>query len=270
MFSAILVRSAGILGTVGAVGGAVASVSPFATDVVSYVPGAALAGYQTPGVVLGSPERITGESAGFASPVTPFNPAWRPDEIVSVGPGGELTVRFDEPITNDAGHLFGVDLIVFGNGFFIDGTGTGTAVGLFAGGPFTVSVSADGTNFVPLPGDFNDALFPVLGYADQSGPYDSAPGLIEANFLRPVDPSLTLTSFLGQSFAQMRALYAGSGGGIPIDIDASGLSEVSHVRVEVPIGSSRIEFDAFASVPEPAGAGGLLLLTIFCGAFRRK
>lgn len=255
----------------GLVARAAASASPYAVEVSSYTPGAASSGYQTPGVVLGSPERITGESAGFPSPVTPFNAAWRPDEIVSVGAGGELTVRFDQPITNDAGHLFGVDLIIFGNGQFNDSPAfDGTVSGLFCEGPFTVSVSANGVDFVPLPGSFNDATFPALGYSDQAGPYDADPGVVPADFLRPINPALTLSDFLGQPFSHTLALYDGSGGGIPIDISASGLSSVTHVRIDVPAGSSSAEIDAFAAVPEPSGLLGLTSLFVICGAFRRK
>ncbi len=222
--------------------------------------------YSDPAVALGAPERDTGESAGFPGPVTPFNPAWRPDEIVSIGAGGSLTVRFDEPIVDAASHPYGVDLIVFGNGQFIDGPNfDGTVSGLFAEGPMQVSVSADGVNFVALPGELNDALFPTLGYLDLDGPYAAQSGAVLSDFRKPIDPSLTLDDLLGLSFAELVAVYDGSGGGIPIDIAASGLAEVSYVRVTVGDGASSVEIDGFVTAPEP---GTALMVVMLAGVWR--
>lgn len=245
---------------------------PWADGVFDYIAGDNGApDYSDPSVALGSPERDTGESAGFASPVTPFNPAWRPDEIVSVGPGGALTVRFNEPVVDAASHPFGVDLIVFGNGQFIDGPNfDGTVSGLFADGPMQISVSADGANFVALPGAYDDAMFPALGYLDLDGPYATQPGTVASDFRRPIDPSLTLDDLLGKSFAELVALYAGSGGGIPIDIAASGLYEVSYVRVAVGDGASSVEIDAFSAVPEPGAALALVFLAVCWCTGRRS
>ena len=237
---------------------------PWADGVIEYTSGDnGSIEYSDPVVALGTPERDTGESAGFPGPVTPFNPAWRPDEIVSIGPGGSLTVQFDEPIVDSASNAFGVDLIVFGNGQFIDGPNfDGTVSGLFADGPMQVSVSADGVNFVALPGDFGDALFPTLGYLDLDGPYAAGPGAVLSDFRKPIDPSLTLDDLLGLSFAELVAVYDGSGGGIPIDIAASGLSQVSYVRVTVGDGASSVEIDGFAAVPEPGTA--LMVALLVC------
>jgi hypothetical protein len=195
--------------------------------------------------------------------VTPFNGPWLTEQVVSIGAGGQLTVRFDEPIVDDPGHPFGVDLIIFGNGFFADASWPdGVVGGLFEDGPFTVSVSADGVDFVPLPGTHGDALFPMLGYLDLTGPYDTEPGSIPSDFTRPVDPALTYTDFDGRTFDEILALYDGSGGGIPFDIASTGLSEVYYVRIDVPDGATSPDFDALAAVPEPATAlllGGLLV-----------
>ena len=236
---------------------------PWADQIVSYEPGSgAEPGYTEPAVTLGQPERYTGEGA-WPGAVTPFNPPWLPDEIVSLGAGGHLIVGFDEPITNDATHLFGVDFTIFGNGSFFDADWpNGEVGGLFEEGPFTVSVSADGTDFIPLDDTCYDALFPTLGYLDLSGPYDPNPGAVPSNFTKPVDPTLTYDDFAGASFADIVAMYDGSGGGIPFDISATNLSEVYYVRIDVFAGATSPEFDAFAAVPEPTTAlllGGLLL-----------
>lgn len=243
--------------------------SPWADSIVSYDPGSnAEPGYTTPEVALGSPERMTGEGV-WPGAVTPFNGAWMTDEIVSVGAGGHLTVSFDQPITDDASHLFGVDFLIFGNGFFADvDYPNGVVGGLLEEGPFSVLVSEDGVDYVELATNQFDALFPTLGYLDLNGPYDASPGSVESDFTRPVDPSLTYADFDGKTFAEIVAMYDGSGGGIPFDISSTGLSEVNYVQIEVSAGATSPEFDAFAAVPEP-GSVALLGVAVLTCALRR-
>lgn len=251
-----------------AVAGAALAADPWADAVVSYDAGVGDPGaFNDPATALGMPSRMTG-TGQFAGPVTPFNAPYLTDQIVSVTAGGHLTVRFDEPIVDDAANPFGVDLLVFGNAFFTDTSfPNGIVGGMFADGVFTVSVSADGSAFVPLDGTFNDGLFPTLGYSDLTEPFPSALGDVPSDFTKPVDPSLTLDDLNGKSFAELLALYDGSGGGIPIDIASSGLSSVSYVRVDVPAGVASPEFDAFVAVPEP---GTWMLLGLSLVLFRRR
>lgn len=247
-------------------------VNPWADSVVSFNPGVnPIPGYSTASVVLGSPERYTGEG-GFPNVVSIFNPPYLPEEILSVGEGGSLVVQFDEPITNDPSHRFGVDLLIFGNTFFADFVPSDglidSGLPLYGDDPLEISVSADGVNFVSL-GAFTQGLFPTQGYSD-SGPYDGAPGAQLANFQRPVDPSLAISDFVGLTYDHALALYDGSGGGLPVDIAASGLNAVSFVRIDVPElmdAQFSIEIDAFASVPEPAPLASIGLIAC---AFRRK
>jgi hypothetical protein len=268
----LAVRTVGVAAAVGGLlfaASAAAAQDPWADAIISYDPGeGAEVGYTNPLVALGEPERYTGEGS-WPGAVTPFNPAWLPEEVVSLGVGGHLIVRFDEPVTNDPSHLFGVDLILFGNGSFADGDyPNGRVAGLFEEGPFTVSVSADSTDFIALAGTHADALFPALGYLDLTGPYDPNPGSVPSDFTRPIDPNLTYDDFHGRSFEEVLAIYDGSGGGIPFDIGATGLSAVSYVRIDVPAGATSPEFDAFAAVPEPASIV-LLGAFVLASALRR-
>ena len=48
-------------------------------------------------------------------PVVPVFPAWRTDQVVTVGTGGHLTLAFDHKVVDDPLNAFGVDLIIFGN-----------------------------------------------------------------------------------------------------------------------------------------------------------
>jgi len=259
---------AGAFGAVGEARGA----DPWADTVVSYDEGSGVSPELTdPETALGSPERFTGEDTPFPSVVSPFSPPFAGDEIVSIGEGGQLTLAFDEPIADDPSNPFGADLIVFGNGGFVDVDFPNGRVGsppvTFGLDQAQISVSADGMGFVPL-GSFTEGFFPHLAFED-AGAFDEMPGRVPTSYTTPVDPSLTLDDFDGATLEEIRGLYAGSGGGTPIDIAGSGLPEVSFVRISVPDDgdpgtSLNAEIDAIATVPTPAGvavfalaAGGL-------------
>lgn len=220
--------------------------SPFATSVISYAPGVgAAAGFTAPLVALGAPERFTGESV-IPGAVTPFQPAFRPNEIVSLGVGGSLVVGFDHDVEDHPRNPHGVDLIVFGNSFFTD-AGGGSVAGLASEGG-SISVSPDGLQWIRVPGVEADGLFPTLGYLD-GGPYDTVPGTVESDFLRPVDPSLSMSDLAGLDHASLVKLYDGSGGGTGIDIGALGLAAIRFVRIDGPaVASMSPEIDAFADV----------------------
>lgn len=241
-----------------------AGIDPFADSVITYVAGTnPVPEYSDPSTALGSPERNTGEFFGFTGAVTPFNAPYGPDEIISIGTGGSLTVHFDEPITNDASHPFGVDMLVFGNGFFRYDSAAGQADGFFGEGPFTISVSANGVDFVPLAGQYVDSFIPTLGFSDVTNPFGGPPGLLPTDFTQPMDPALTVADFVGRDLAEILAIYNGSGGGIPVDIAGSNLDAVSYVRIEAPF--AKIEIDALAAVPEPA-TGVMALIGLVCVA----
>ncbi len=239
---------------------------PWATGVVSYDAGSAPSpDFSDPNTALGAPERFTGEDAGFPSAVTLFNGAFGQDEIVTISAGGELTLSLGQPATDDPANPFGVDLIVYGNGFFT-GDSQSRVGGLFAEGPMEVWVSENGTDFVST-GAVNDGLFPTQGYLD-NGPFDSTPGTIPTDFQSPMDPSLTLDDFLGLTYEEALALYGNSAGGVPIDIAGTGLASANYVRITVPTDAgSSPEVDAVVVVPEPATAMTALLVSF---ALRRR
>jgi hypothetical protein len=176
----------------------------------------------------------------YPSVVTPFNPAFMPGEIVAIGAGGSLTLRFDEPVTDDGANPHGLDVIVFGNTFFADRTyPSGVVDGVF--GPFAdsvVEVSADGIDWRTLTGGSLNGFFPTLGYSDLADPYALAAGAIESDFTRPVNPAFDP---MGLSFSQVVAAYAGSGGGTGLDIASSGLAAVSFIRISVTSGELLID-----------------------------
>lgn len=256
----------------------VAYASSFATSVLSYDQGSnAVAGYTTASSALGSAERFTGEGI-FPGGVTPFNPAWGTDELVSVGSGGHLSLGLSTAITNSASHAYGVDLIIFSNAGFADttwtdadpnndGTGyTGSNPFIFgAGGAATVQVSSDGINWITATTTTLD-LFPTLGYADFISPTPALPGSLETDFTQAIDPSLTAADFANMDLSQIAALYNGSGGGIGIDIASTGLSSASFVRL-LNESNEAFEIDAVAVVPAP---GSVLALSIAALSMTRR
>ena len=153
-------------------------VDPFADEVVSFEPvGAGTGADDLPGVVLGPPMG-GGELRGSS-------------DIVSLGCGGSIVLRFDPPVITDRP---GPDLIVFENAFVSGG-------GVFAE-PGQVAVSADGETFLEFPCD------PVTleGCAGIS-PVFASPGVC----IDPTDPAVA--------------------GGDAFDLADVGLSEASYVRI---------------------------------------
>jgi hypothetical protein len=228
---------------------------PWADTVVSFAAGVdGNPAYGDPTTTIGDPERFTGEGI-FPGVVSPFNPAFGTDEIVSIGVGGALVVQFDEPVTDDPGNPFGIDLLVFGNAGFIDSAfPSGIVGGMFGADGGVIEVSADGAAWVEITGVLADGPFPTLGYED-GGPYDAVPGTIETSFTRPVDPALSMGDLLGLDLDAVRQLYAGAGGGAGVDLAGTGLASISYVRISnPPDGAGPLEIDAFSDVTAvPAG-----------------
>ena len=232
----------------------------FADTVVSYVAGVNYGTdlyashdptYQNPSVALGAP--TTSATIGV--------PAAGTSQICVINAGGELTLGFNTPIANDpTDHAGGMDFTIFGNDFFIGGSpisGTYDHPGL------TVWVSQ------------NDVNFYELDVPNNYGADDSFPTEGSGNPLLPVNPSLTLSSFVGQTDAQALSLYNGSAGGASFSIswavDANGnpvdLSSINEIEIEGASNTAGLAttavnayglVDAVArveDVPEPATMG---------------
>lgn len=240
-----------------------------ATQILGYSPGTGAAnGYQNPNSALGEPSRLTpGE---FGGPVDPFSAPWQSSQLVSIGAGGSLTVRFQFPVLNLDGNPHGLDFLVFGSAAFLitngDFSGGGITDGSLFGSstsPTRLSVSADGSQFFTL----DPALAPVV---DGFFPTDGS-----GDFSRAVPPTLRETDFSGLGLSGIRSLYDGSGGGTGFDIgwarNADGspadLDAIQFVRIDVL--GDRVEVDGFSAVPEPTTRALLMLGALVGMAIQR-
>jgi len=250
--------------------------SPYVEEVVSYTPGEGYAkefgsgaGYTNTAAVMGPPSRVTVDPDpqwGGTFPVTPFAPPYRREQLLSIGAGGQVTVRLGRPIVDDPSHPFGIDFIVYGNAGFVitngDFTGGGITDGSLFGaaeGPVRVEVSKDNVDYYTL----NPSLAPVF---DSYYPTDG-----QGTIGLPVDPSLRSEDFAGKDLVGIRALYGGSAGGTGYDlawaVDEQGrpvsLEEAWYVRLSVLSGHAEVDAIALA-VPEP-GSGALFGVGIAMG-----
>ena len=240
----------------------------YAAGVVSYNAGATpAAGFTTPSTALGSPERFTGEGS-FPGVVSPFNPPFLTSEIVSVGEGGQLTLRLSHYAIPQAG---GPEIGVFENVGLIDinfpNGVAGSPAATFGIDSALVDVSANGTNWVSLGNIAFD--IPANGYTDVTDPFASTAGSVPSDFQKPFTGNLS--SFNGLRYFDAGSpdildLLAGSGGGKWLDISGTGLSQVGFIRFSVADdlnATSRLNFelDAVSIVPRRrwrgrrAGAG---------------
>ena len=273
--------------------------SDFATEVVEYVPGTGvptdfLSGeaYNNPANALGRPTvDTTGDAFSMPEaervPAVPVYGPWRARELVTVGQGGWLVVKFDHRVTNDAANPHGLDLIVFGNSPAASNAAwdnrdpSAVTVGgaVYPEGGI-VSVSQDGVIWHTFTnGPAADAFAPTLGRV-----YDPAnPDVMVGTFnqwwgaptdpTRPLDPAITAQSFDGKTIAEAALLYGQSAGGTGFDIGLLGLDWVQYVKIDNPAGSGMTpDIDAFAdvaAVPEPTAI--LLTITSLCPlALRRQ
>jgi len=223
---------------------------PYADTVVSYVPGTGInTSFENSSAALGAP----------ASSATITAPAFSNTNIVGVGNGGELTVEFSVPIPNDpVDQASGMAFTIFGNDFFT--LGSGKISGVFDHPGLSVWVSQDNVNYYQLAAPYGaDSAFPTAG---------------SGNAALPVNTTLTLSNFTGQTQAQALSLYNGSAGGASYSLswaeDSNGdpvdLSSISYIEIEGTSGFGYVDSIArVEAIPEPSSIA--LLLTGAAGLF---
>jgi hypothetical protein len=232
----------------------------YAGAVVSYNAGtgASSSFINNPNAALGAP--ASGKS------VTPFAPPYSTSQLVGIGAGGEITLQMSSPIVNNPSDPYGINFMLFANQFFVESS-SGLVTGLYDHpASISVEVSSDDSTWytlnpalAPQPG----ALFPTSG---------------NGNPLIPVNPSLTLNSFIGQNPAGVTALYNGSAGGTGYDLawaqDGSGnsvdLTSADYVQIDVQSGVLYLDaVSEVQAVPEPATWALVPILGALIGLYSR-
>jgi hypothetical protein len=211
--------------------------------------------------------------------VSPFSPPFGADQIVSIGEGGEITVRLSNYANPQSGGL--PELGIFGNVGLTDlsypnglaGTPATTFNGVIESA--TVEVSADGSSWYSFGNVAMDV--PTNGYTDVS-PFSAVPGSSLTDFQQPFVGSLS--SFDGKNYSpDILNLLGGSGGGKWLDISSSGLSHVGYIRFSIVDDGNantklKFELDAVsvshaalgsAVVPEPSAAPLLFIAIVALG-----
>lgn len=211
----------------------------FASKVVSFDAGSTPAidfttgePFDIPAAALGEPHDLIGQDAGFPNVLSPFSPPFERDEIVSIGEGGHITLQLARYALVGGGPAIGV----FTNVGMIDadypsGLNTDPAFA-FGVDDALVEVSEDGVNFVSL----GTVTFEMpSNYYLNAGPFDTIPPQepLRAD-LGLANPVGSLSDFDGVTHAQMLNLFAGSGGGTWLNLDAAGLRRIGFIRFTVP------------------------------------
>ena len=263
----------------------------FATEVVSYEPGRDVPvlfetgeSYDLSAAALGKPDDRTGEDLTYQNLLTPFSAAYERGEVVSIGEGGQITLRLGRIAEVGPGREIGVITNV--NLFDSDYPGgvVSDPAAAFGIDDAVVEVSENGSDFLALRGGEPITFdMPANFYTNISGPYadtpPESPGF--ADFGKP-NPIHDLSAFSGETFEQVLRALDGSGGGTWLDLSGLGLDRVGFIRFSVPddgdagtslnfdLDAVSIADDAAGSppgpviIPEPATlallAGGMALL----------
>jgi hypothetical protein len=232
----------------------------YADAVVSYNAGtgASSSYINNPNAALGAP--ASGKS------VTPFAAPYSTSQLVGIGAGGEITLQMSSPIVNNPSDPYGINFILFANQFFVESS-SGLVTGLYAHpASISVEVSSDNSTWYTL----NPALAPQPGIL--------FPTSGSGNPQIPVDPALTLNSFIGQNLAGITSLYNGSAGGTGYDLawaqdgSGNGVDLTSADYVQIVVQSGVLYLDAVSEVqaiPEPVAWALVPIVGALIGLYPR-
>jgi hypothetical protein len=180
-----------------------------------------------------------------------------------VSTGGQITVKLGRKVYDDPNNPYGVDLIVFGNSYFM---GTGyvndqtdldsydLSTGI-DGHSTTVSVSQDGTNWYAY--DTVTTLFPQNAYLWDETNHSWTDE--EMYPTKPLDPSVYSMDFSSQPSANELAPFINSAGGSGYNLSESGFPWIQYVRIQPGAGTYTV-IDAIAAV-NPVTVGDALDIT---------
>ena len=233
--------------------------SDFAAGVVSYSGPFGSSPYNDPCSVLGKPTRWVyddWEEETYACSLV--SPAYETDPnggklVVTIKSGAYIIIRFDHRVSDDIGNLYGIDFIVFGNPFFrynsedpitpdtdMDQCFLTNPASVNAE-PVKVSVAqnAGGPWYSFASGPYGDTAFPTNAFAWNR---DANSWAAELDWLKPVDPALSVSDFSGLSVADAIELYDGSAGGTGFDLRDLAPSDYAALAVDPNTGRKWIKY----------------------------
>jgi len=251
----------------------------FAKEVIFYNAGLKAGIFTFPQSALGRPTVDT-DYYGAARPAVPVYPAWKPGEVVTVGIGGTLILKFSHKISDDENNPYGIDFLVFGNAmqaiggmenwFYGDPADIFLTSGFVNTEAGKVSVSQDGILWYSFEsGPFADSFAPTLGRIyDPNNPH-FYPGWNNlwwgeaTNPTLPLDPNVKSEDYAGRTVAELCFAYGRSAGGTSFDLEkladfqqleideASGRRWIQYIKIECVTGDVNgffPEVDAVADV----------------------
>jgi len=246
----------------------------FAVEVIEYVQGGAIppGGFGDPVAALGRPTVDTTYLTDETAPVVPVFPAQEDGELVSIGNGGHLVLKFGRKVYDDINNPYGIDFIVFGNCFqkigndqeWINRDPTQIVIGTTSlnSEPGTVSVAqySSGPWYSYNDGPYADGFAPTLGRIFDT--VDPDPNVGEWNLwwgeptdpTKPVDPDMTTSDLSGKTVAQAAELYGVCAGGAGFDLHQSGFDWVRYIKIQNNNEYETPEIDAVTDV-DPGSCG---------------
>jgi len=251
--------------------------SDFASKIISYRGSFGVSPYDDPNAVLGRPATCVyddWDDAIYACSLV--SGAYKTDPngnklVTTITDGAEIAVGFDHRVADDPGNPYGIDFIVFGNAAFIgydphdlddswvypdtdmEQYFLRNPIALIAE-PLLVSV-AQGPNgpwFTFANGPYGDTAFPTNAFAWDRNTHTWGEPL---DFLKPVDPNLTLDDFEDLSVADAIDLYEGSAGGTGFDLRWLDIDDYEALAIDPNTGSRWIQYVRVEHLPGSSYAG---------------
>lgn len=249
----------------------------FAAEVIEYIQGSGVGYdyisfdyYNDPLTSLGRPTLETTGNGDLGQcpipeevsmPVVQIYPPFRAFEIVTIGNGGELVLKFNHRVGDDENNLYGIDFIVFGNSWWqkssagcwwADSNPETFIIGTFNEERGIVSVSQDGVSWYKFTtGPYADDFAPTASYRwdDVNDVWSD-----ELAPTRPIDPNLTPADFTGESVAEIIEVYDGSAGGTGFDLKWLAPNDFQALTIDPNTGQRWVQYVKIEDDPN-GGAG---------------
>jgi len=231
----------------------------FAGEVISYNAGLGAGYYILPASALGRPREDT-DYLGALRPIVPVYPQWLHGDIVTIGVGGSLTLKFNHKVADDENNPYGYDFIIFGNSMtaliggidwqYGDPQQAILLNGLVNSEIGLVSVSQEGCVWFTFEqGPYADTFAPTLGRVYE--PNDPNQSYVGWNNLwwgqltdptLPLDPNVRGEDFAGKSLAELCLSYGKSAGGTAFDLKSLSSEDYNALETDPQTGKKWIQY----------------------------